>query len=346
MDGDALLSLCREALALGGEDAEVYAVSRDRGCARFACGELSQHMEIEEPLVVVRVAKGKRVAEAQTTRLHARDIADAIGRAAKAAPLLPESESFPGFAPAGDPAPKPLRFASDTAEATPERRTEMLAPVLSGIREARAFVSGGDARVPARGVGRCDERGVRAGRTTGRSRASRCGRSRRRAPAALRGTADTSTGASQRSTSRARRSARSACASWRPTPWSSTRAATTWCSSPPAVSELLEWLSGIAFGAPEVEQGSSPMKLGQRITGENVTILEDAVGDDPAFGFGAPFDREGTARRPITLIERGVARSILYDRTYAARAGTASTGSAQLGETGGHGARSGRPTCG
>ena len=92
---------------------------------------------------------------------------------------------------------------------------------------------------------------------------------------------------------------------------------------PEAVTELLEWLAAIAFGAPEVEQGTSPMagRLGERITGEAIDLVEDPLCDDPALGFGAPFDREGTWRRRVPLVERGVARAVLYDRTYAARMG-------------------------
>jgi predicted Zn-dependent protease len=101
---------------------------------------------------------------------------------------------------------------------------------------------------------------------------------------------------------------------------------------PEAVTELLEWLAAIAFAAPEVEQGTSPMagRLGERITGNGVTLVEDPLLDDPALGFGAPFDREGTWKRRVPLVENGIARAILYDRTCAARMGAVSTGSAQL----------------
>ena len=67
---------------------------------------------------------------------------------------------------------------------------------------------------------------------------------------------------------------------------------------PAATAELLEWLSLIAFGAAEVEQGGSPMRLGQGITGEAITITEDPL-DASDLGFGAPFDREGTPRRTV-----------------------------------------------
>jgi predicted Zn-dependent protease len=83
--------------------------------------------------------------------------------------------------------------------------------------------------------------------------------------------------------------------------------------------------------------------LGERITGEAVDLVEDPLDDDPALGFGCPFDREGTWRRRVPLVEGGVARAALYDRTYAARMGAVSTGSAQLpslGSAGGVGATS------
>ena len=91
---------------------------------------------------------------------------------------------------------------------------------------------------------------------------------------------------------------------------------------PEAVAELLEWLAAIAVAAPEVEQGTSPLagRLGERITGEGVDIVEDPL-DPSRLGFGVPFDREGTWRRRVPIVEKGVARAVLYDRTYGARAG-------------------------
>src|SRR5207247_2356546 len=66
-----LASLARGALARAGEpDVELYARVLRRGFARFAVGELGQHMEIEEPVAWVRVARGARVAQASTSILE------------------------------------------------------------------------------------------------------------------------------------------------------------------------------------------------------------------------------------------------------------------------------------
>jgi predicted Zn-dependent protease len=337
MTGADLLALAKDALARAGEPhAEVFVSQRQRGCARFACGELSQHMDLTEPFAVVRVASGGRLAEAQTTRLEPVAIADAIARAAKAAPLLPETEGFPGFAPMDGAPSAPLRFARDTAEATPEVRTEMLAPVLARVRAAGLVAAGmlesqraSLAVATTAGCARSHDDTIASFKvwaleTPGAGGAAGYGGHMNRSLAALDTTGETE------------RAIRMCLLGKNPAELDEGRYDVV--MEPAAIAELLEWLSAIAFGAPEVEQGGSPMRLGERITGEGVTLHEDATLDDPAFGFGAPFDREGTVRRPVTLIDGGIARSILYDRTYAARAGVASTGSAQLGETGGAGA--------
>jgi predicted Zn-dependent protease len=69
--------------------------------------------------------------------------------------------------------------------------------------------------------------------------------------------------------------------------------------------------------------------MGERITGASIDLDEDPL-DASELGFGAPFDREGTARRRVSLVERGVARGVLHDRATAARARATSTGSASL----------------
>jgi predicted Zn-dependent protease len=336
--GDELLALCKDSLArAGAAHAEAWATHRARGCARFAGGELGQHMQLEEPLCVVRVAIGSRVAEAQTSRLEVSAIAEAIARAAKAAPLLPETEGFPGFAPAGDPATCPPRFAEDTAAATPEARAALLAPLLDRVRAAGLVAAGmlessrsASAVATTEGCARAHDDTVASFKvwaleTPGAGGAAGYGGAMHQSLAAL---------PLERETERAVRM----CALGK-NPIELDAGRYDVVMEPAAIADLVEWLSTIAFGAPEVEQGGSPMtSLGKRITGEHVTIRQDPTVADPALGFGVPFDREGTAKKRVTLIDHGVARAILYDRTYAARARTTSTGSARLGEVGGPGA--------
>lgn len=93
------------------------------------------------------------------------------------------------------------------------------------------------------------------------------------------------------------------------------------------VKDFLDFLNWLGFGAQSFEEGRSYMcgKLGEKITGDNITISDDAF---QPLGTGIPFDFEGMPRRPVTFIENGIARGVVYDRAYAARAGRESTGHA------------------
>ena len=80
-------------------------------------------------------------------------------------------------------------------------------------------------------------------------------------------------------------------------------------------------------------------KLGERVAGENVTIVDD--GTIPGLFGTSPFDDEGVPSRRTAVIERGVLKSYLLN-TYAARKlGLRTTGNASRGLTGnagiGHG---------
>ena len=336
-----LLSLCKDALAAAGErEVEVFARASDRGFARFAGGELGQHMQLVEPQATVRVAHGTRLAEATTNLLTRDALVLAIRDAARRARLVPETEGFPGFAAQDEPTGEsPPRFAASTAECTAEERVALLAPVLGSVRDA-GLVSAGmlettrvaQAVATTRGCARAHDATlasfkVWALETPGAGGAAGFGGHVHRDVGALDLAAQTE---------RAIRIAKMS------------RGATSLDAGsydvvmePEAVSELLEWLGVIAFGAPEVEQGTSPVagRKGEHVTGAAITIHEDPL-DASDLGLAAPFDREGVWRRRVTVVERGVAREVVYDRTYAARMNSRSTGSAMqpdFGSSGGVG---------
>jgi predicted Zn-dependent protease len=336
MKADALLALVKEALAAAGEaEAEAFASFSRRGFARFAMGELGQHLELEEPWAVVRVAHGARVAEAATTMLTKDALVGALRDAGRAAKLVPETEGFPGFTGADEPAgERPPRFAKSTEDATAEERVQRLAPVLSLVRDA-GLVSAGlletkvlaQAVATTRGLARSHDGTVASFKvwaleTPGAGGAAGYGAHVHRDVGAL---------DLEGETKRAIRICRMS-----KDPISLDAGTYDVVMEPDAVSELVEWLSSIAFSAPEVEQGTSALagRFGERITGEAISITEDPL-DASDLGFAVPFDREGVWRRKVHIVENGVARGALYDRTYGARMKAASTGSALAPESGG-----------
>jgi PmbA protein len=327
MRPDQLAELLESALKRAGEpEADAYARWSHRGFARFALGELGQHMSIEEPHAVLRVARGKRVAETSTTSLDEAGLVEAIRNAARMAPDVPEDGTFPGFTPPGEPRPAAVsRAAESTRRSTAEARVAALEPVLGAVERAGLYATGVlDATHGVHAV--ANTRGLRLSHAGTvalfKIWALESGGAGGAAGHGLAAHFDIDALDLMGETNRAIRDAQGG-----KDPIALEPGSYDVVLEAPAVSELAEWFGFIAIGAREVHQGTSPLseRLGQRISGELLTLTEDPLGE---LSFAVPFDRDGVARRRVPIIERGVARGVLYDRAWAARLGTESTGSA------------------
>jgi PmbA protein len=93
------------------------------------------------------------------------------------------------------------------------------------------------------------------------------------------------------------------------------------------VAEMLTALATRGFSGEAYEDGNSFLsgRLGERVTGERVTIWDDAT--DPR-SLAVAADWEGIPKRRLPLIERGIARDVAYDSYTAHRAGKQSNGNA------------------
>ena len=96
--------------------------------------------------------------------------------------------------------------------------------------------------------------------------------------------------------------------------------------SPNAFGDLITFVSYM-LGAGAVDTGSSFAigKLGQKVFGDNFTMRDDVncPCSRPVF-----FDYEGTPRQPITLVDKGIVTSYLYDNKLAAKHKATNTGHA------------------
>src|SRR5256885_4218382 len=90
-----------------------------------------------------------------------------------------------------------------------------------------------------------------------------------------------------------------------------------------AVAEMLEFMSFMGFGALAVQEERSFMRLGEKITGDHVSIWDDGL---DRTGIPSSFDFEGVPKQRVDLISNGVASGLVYDMQTATRAGRQSTG--------------------
>jgi predicted Zn-dependent protease len=97
--------------------------------------------------------------------------------------------------------------------------------------------------------------------------------------------------------------------------------------APQAVGTLLDMLGATAFNGLAHAEGRGALsgRLGQPVAAPGVNLA-----DSPRFAAGLPraFDAEGTNKRPIPLIQDGVAHRVVHDIRSATLAGTESTGHA------------------
>jgi predicted Zn-dependent protease len=87
--------------------------------------------------------------------------------------------------------------------------------------------------------------------------------------------------------------------------------------APPALAELLEWMSMVSFGATAMLDGTSLLagREGAELCDERITLADRTGPGD------CPFDAEGSPRSEVLMIDRGRGGKVVTDRITAARLG-------------------------
>jgi predicted Zn-dependent protease len=310
-----------EALAVSeAEDTEALFESRVENLTRFANNEIHQNVTARDHTLLVRARIGLRSGAARTNRLDSNALREVADRALSLARLSPEDPDLPE---PGGPMEIPAldAYVPATAACTPESRADRVGSIVSrtaahGLEAAGALTTAATARAYANTRGRfAFHTGTHAGFTCtarGEGGSGWVGRHRR----------DVDDLDVERLGAIAIEKAERARGpvAFEPGPM-------TVVLEPAVVAELLLFLTVLGFGAQAEQEGRSFMagRMGQRITGERVTLMDDPY--DPR-AFGCPFDYEGTPPQRVMLIENGIARAVVHDRRTGHRAGVSSTGHA------------------
>jgi predicted Zn-dependent protease len=258
-----------------------------------------------------------RTARATTNRLDGAGIRDVVAEAIAIARL---TEPDPDLLPLAEPMPYQQRdrYFEDTANATPEQRAGGVAEAI-GIVEDGGQIAAGIYSTAQAHFHILNSRGVSASHRETMARFS------------ITAMAADSSGWAKASSARldgldpaalARTAAAKSAASAHPRELPPGRY--TAILEPAAVLDLVGQMFG-DFSATAIRDGRSFLtdRIGKKLFGDNVTILDDASHPLQA---GVPFDGEGVPRQPLTLVERGVVRQIAYSRQAAALAGVRPTG--------------------
>lgn len=314
------LEVARAALEAAGGDAEAIAHSERSGLARFAGSEVHQPTLIENDVVTLRVVRGDRAGVATTNKVDADGLAELARRAAAAAESAPPDDSFPGLAPAAQPASVD-GYDEHTAALGPDDQARLAATAIEAAGDMPVygfFTSAASELAVASSTGLAVEQ-----RMTD-------------ATALVVAAAEGCSGYAEQTSWRVEELDPSAVAREATEKAERTKDAGTLepgvyraVLESYALADLLDYFSHDSLGALGLLEERSYLsgRLGQRIVDEKVTIADDPL--DP-HGLPKAFDFEGTPKQRVLLVENGVARGVVWDRTTAARArnGASTTGHA------------------
>lgn len=306
------------AAAAGPWEAEAVVHAERSGLARFAASEIHQPTLVENVSVQLRLLHDGRAGVAAGNRLDGAGLAELAARARE---VMESAAADPDAARLAEPEPLPATAGFDeaTAALAPEDQARLATAAIDsagGFPVYGFFTSGACELAIASTAGlRAADRFTDAAVLVLAADEGSSGYAERSARAA--GALDLAAVARE-AVEKARRTRRGV-----PLEPGTYRAVL----EPYAFGELLQWFSYDAFSALALEEERSAFtgRIGERVLDPKISIADDAL--DPR-GLPKAFDFEGTPKRRVDLVEAGVVRGVVWDRTTAARAGRGSTGHA------------------
>jgi len=299
------------------DETEALITSVSHALTRFANNSIHQNMAEEEIGLSVRAVADHRTARASTNKLDEASIRQVCETALALARLQPPD---PDLLPM--PAPQMVRsverFDQQTSQLTPEYRAKTVQRVIARA-EKDSLTTAGVFSNSAYGTGIFNSRGLRAyhEETLAEFSVTMMG--------------STSSGWAKKTApkyeelepeSLAAIAAQKALQSREPREVPPGKY--TVILEPAAVLDLLGFMM-MDFGGLAVHEQRSFLtgRMGQQLFGENIDIRDDVFNSSQS---GAPFDGEGMPRQPVTLVEKGMVKKLVYARQTAQKLGVEPTG--------------------
>lgn len=315
---DEVKQIAEKVLGMSKADETEVAISGgEEALTRFAENVIHQNVARSELTVTVRAFLGKRMAEASTNRTDEANLKETIERAIEAAKQMPEDENIlPRLGPQIYQTVN--AFDEEITKITPKERAELIAEVVGkcksrGTKAAGALSNGYSlyAIANSKGLFAYYERtnfsfSITVSTDEGTGWASASGFRKSDVDFIAVGEEALQKALMNRNPKELP-----------PGPYQV-------ILEPAAFADLLLFMAS-GFNALAIDEGRSWLvgKVGQKVVGDNITILSDV---HHPLHQGCPFDAEGYPTQKVTLIDKGVAAGLVYDRLTAQKHGVAPTG--------------------
>ncbi|MCI2425959.1 TldD/PmbA family protein [Candidatus Acetothermia bacterium] len=304
------------------EQTEIVYMGTDSALTRFTNNYIHQNVAEKDGTVSIRVVIGKKIGTAATNQLDKESLRNTVEKAVEIAATQRDDPYFQSL-----PMPTPLQkiktYVSATAKFTPQQRAQTVATIVK-LAEQSNLIASGAISTNTIETAVVNSLGVNA--------------YQRGTSADLNLIISSNDGASGYATYLTRdvtqididalaEQAIDKCLQGKD-PIMIEPGEYVTILEPDAVGTFVSFLGYLGMGALALQEGRSFMtnKLGQQITGSNITIWDDGLNPQ---GMPIPFDFEGVAKKKVSLIEKGVAKGVVYDSYTAGRQpGKESTGHA------------------
>jgi PmbA protein len=302
------------------DQTEIVYIGDEFGLTRFANSFIHQNVYESNCRILFRTVLGKRVGVASTNSLIDADLIQTLDNSIAIARSRAENPKFPGI-------PKAAKykllatFDKATARCTPMQRAKTVQKVIAEATK-HGFTMAGAYSTSSGEIAIVNSRGVRAYQPVTAASINMVTMS------------DTSSGYASAVSRRisdidfkalAKTAVEKCKLSQKPQALEPGEYEVI--LEPAAVAEVMEWLNYTGFGSKSFQQGTSFLasRIGRKITSEKITIYDSAL-DPKAIAF--PFDFEGVPKKKVMLIDKGVAKGVVYDSMAAVKGKTKSTGHA------------------
>jgi predicted Zn-dependent protease len=292
-------------------ETEVVAVEQHESLTRFANNSIHQNVTERNTQIIVRAVIGTRVGIAISNDERPDSLKHLARRAGALAKLQPENPDFKGL-----PKPQPIvrisAFDEATAACSPDERASRVKVICSKAASAACHAAGSVTTLSSH-IGVANSHGV-----FGEFRSTLADASTVIMGSSSSGWAQATALSMDRidTGALADEALRKVRMGAEPKEFEPGQYAVI--LDPYATSNLVEMLAFDGMSALAFQEGRSWMngRIGEKIMADSVTITDDGL---DASGLPMPFDFEGTPKRSVPIIKRGVAKTPVYDTFTAGR---------------------------
>lgn len=300
------------------DETEIVFSGTESGLTRYANSQIHQNVHENNCKILFKSVIGKQIGVASTNSLVMSDMVKTLNNSLEIAKTQPENKNYPGLA--GKSKYKTIKtFDEKTAKFSPRDRAKVVKKIIA-ISDKKGFDLAGAFSTSSGEIAVVNSKGVRAYQPFTSATINMI---------AMSGTSSGYAAGTSRKVNDidfeklAHRAVEKCEVSKNPV--SIEPGTYEVILEPEALAALLEWMNYIGFGSKSFEQKTSFLagKVGKKITSDKMTIVDDAL-DTTSIAF--PFDFEGVPKKRVPIIQKGVAKGVVYDRMSAMKAKKKSTG--------------------